>query len=336
MKGIVVKDWSQVDLTDRGQQRAVMGCVQAFMNIPETPEFKHAMEYKASMQAFATKGDFPAEIREVLEQYHGTPTWDNAYEDIFDIRDFTATHESGFDLLTVESGLTFSATGIGMKAKIYKMSGEKVTVEFDRYSAGLQWDKTWFDDGKYWNVEDTTMEFREKAMSSRAQAFYDLIEAVPTTYDVVWENPVPATLPNTADSYTMNRDAQTMSKAAEEILIRLKDAGIGVTPATQFIILAPIQLRTRINSALAFMAQQQNRATNQVQYNMRAVFSLMLTTTTDYYVIVPKGRLKGGYRQNLTVFTEMDILQYADMVVGWMRYGGAVGDIKQISRCKTS
>jgi hypothetical protein len=50
-------------------------------------------------------------------------------------------------------------------------------------------------------------------------------------------------------------------------------------------------------------------------------------------VILPKGKLKGGYRMDLTLMSQTNILEYTETVAGWMRYGGAIGETDQLRRC---
>jgi hypothetical protein len=68
-------------------------------------------------------------------------------------------------------------------------------------------------------------------------------------------------------------------------------------------------------------------------YNVRIVWTMMLTATDKYYVILPKQKLVGGNRMDLTIFGQFDPLSYSDIAVGWQRYGGAVGELKQLVRC---
>jgi len=62
----------------------------------------------------------------------------------------------------------------------------------------------------------------------------------------------------------------------------------------------------------------------------------MLSSSSVYYVIFPKNKLKGANRMDLTVFSDFDIEAYSDIAVGWQRYGGAVGELKQLVRCATA
>ena len=323
MKGKIIKDWGKVDFRNPGHVKKMAGAFQHFMRVPEKN-----VQLKAALQQFTTKGDFPDEILAVLEKFHATNDWDTGFEQVFDVRDFTGTNQSGFDILDVSSGLTFAKIPVGDKIKIYKMEGSKASVTFDRYGGGLNWDRTWFDDRQYWQIEDTAIEFRNKAYQDRATNFYALIDAISSAQNLTWQGV-------SGDTEAV-RDAATMNKAALQILTDLKDSGYGVTVNTSLVLLAPLALKPRVEKALANLNQATANSIRSVSYTFRPIYSLMLSSSTVYYVIVPKIKAKAGYRMDLTLFNMFDPLAYADTVAGWMRYGGAIGDINQFQRCAVS
>jgi len=329
MIGKIIKDWKKVDLHNPEHLRKVHGAFQAFMKSIDRNE-----KLRSAYQAFTTKGDFPAEVLSILEKFHAVGDFDLGYERVFDIRDFTGTKESGFDILDVSSSLVFSKIPIGDKIKVYKATGSKINVPFDRYGGGLGWDRTWLDDGKYWALEDTAIEFRNKAYLKRAQAFYALIEAVAN--EISWQTPTPATLANTSEAYTVSRDVNTIQKACDTILEAVKNKGYGVTANSPFVAVVPNTLRPRFQKAMGRLNQAVAGSAKAVTYNVTPVYTLMLSSNSKYYICLPGKKLKGGYRQDLTLLNMMDILSYTETIAGWMRYGGAVGDTDQIQGCKTS
>jgi len=350
MKGNIISDWAAFEqmggIMNPNNRRFLRGALNSFLVQPTTAPFKAAAQAFANtgdvlaargalVQAFGSSQDFPTSVLEVLDRYHQTLYFDTGYEQIFDMKDMRSSNRNGFDIVDVESGLTFSKVPEGMKAKLYKMSGAKVSVTLDMYGGGLQWSRRLFDDREYWTIEDNAIEFRNKAYESKAQDFYDLIEAVAATYDLAWQA-VEGAIPTTNENYVPLRDIRTINKACENILIRLQDLGMGVTPNSEFVILAPIQLKTRLPRALGMVQQPFSSSTAQLAYNVRVVYTLMLTSTTDYYVILPKNKIKGANRQDLTIFSSFDPEAYTDLAVGWQRYGGAIGEIKQIVRCKSA
>ena len=348
-KGIVVPNWSKFEqtggITNPKAHALLMGAVQAFMLEPvrydkafkaASRTFGQTGDREKALQAFATSGDFPDSILEVMAKYQQTTYFDTGYEQVFDMMDFRAVNRNGFSILDVTDGLSFAKVPEGDKAKIYKFSGEKVEVTFDMYGGGLGWHRRLFDDREYWSLENNAIAFRNKAMSSKAQDFYDLIDAAPATYDLAWQAVTPAGVTTANENYNAIRDMNTINKACENILTTTKNLGFGVGPQSQFLILAPIQLRGRISQALGMVHQPFQGSVPLSTYAVTVVYTLMLSSSTKYYVILPKQKLKGATRMDLTIFSQFDPESYSDIAVGWQRYGGAIGETKQVIRCSTS
>ena len=338
MKGRIIADWGKIKFApgSNGQmviapsdRAKVIGALQHFMRMPDAKD----SPIRKAIQAFATKGDFPTEILQILEKYHAVPDYDLGYEQIFDIRDFTSTNEAGFKILDVTSGLTFAKVPTGMKAKVFKFSGDVTEVTFDMYGGGLNWDRKLIDDRQYWTLEDNAIAFRNKAYSSRAENFYALLEAAGAANPTTWQAVTPAGVTTANENYNAIRDANTINAAALLILEALKDKGVGAGANSVLVLTAPLALKSRIERALALVQQSFANSQKLVQYTIRAQYTLMLSSNSYYYLSFPKAKNKGGYRMDLTMFDQFDILAYADTMVGWMRYGGAVGDTDQNSRC---
>jgi hypothetical protein len=331
MKGRIIQDWTKVDFKDRASRAKMVGAMQYFMKQPDAKD----SPVRKAIQAFATKGDFPDEILQILEKFHAVPDYDLGYEQIFDIRDFGGTNASGFKISNVESGLTFGKVLAGEKAKVYKFSGTVSEVTFDLYGGGLSWDRVLIDDKQYWTLEDNAIAFRNKAYSSRAEAFYALIEAAGAASgnDQSWAAITPASVATTNENYNAIRDVNTINAACLAILTDLKDDGVGANANSQFVILAPVALKSRLERASKMLQQPVVGSGQHLSFNIRIVYTLMLASNSYYYVCYPKAKAKGGYRMDLTIYDQFDILAYADTMAGWMRYGGAIGDTDQIARC---
>jgi len=331
MKGRIIQDWTKVDFKDRASRAKMVGAMQYFMKQPDAKD----SPVRKAIQAFATKGDFPDEILQILEKFHAVPDYDLGYEQIFDIRDFGGTNASGFKISNVESGLTFGKVLAGEKAKVYKFSGTVSEVTFDLYGGGLSWDRVLIDDKQYWTLEDNAIAFRNKAYSSRAEAFYALIEAAGAASgnDQSWAAVTPASVATSNENYNAIRDVNTINAACLAILTDLKDDGVGANANSQFVILAPVALKSRLERASKMLQQPVVGSGQHLSFNIRIVYTLMLASNSYYYVCYPKAKAKGGYRMDLTIYDQFDILAYADTMAGWMRYGGAIGDTDQIARC---
>lgn len=349
-KGKIVSDWGLFErsggINNPNAMRMVRGAVNNFLLEPTTPPFKAAAQAFATtgnvsdarsafMQAFATSGDFPASVLEVLDKYHQSTYYDEGYKSIFKEIDLRNSNRDSFNILDVISGLTFALVAEGAKAKIFKMSGAKTAVTLDMYGAGLGWSRRLFMNKEYWTIEDNAFEFRNKAYSSKALNHYALIEAVPAAYNLAWQA-VNGAVPTTDKDYIPIRDINTINKACENILTQCQNLGMSVTPNSEFVILAPIQLKGRIPRALGLLQQPFGGSTNLATYNVRVVYTLMLATTDVYYVILPGQKIQSANRMDLTIFSDFDIEAFTDIAVGWQWYGAAIGETRQIVRCATA
>lgn len=279
-------------------------------------------------QAFGKPSDFPASALPLIEKFHAVPDYDRAYEQIFDIRNFAGSKRNGFEVGNVLSGLTFEQVPTGSAIQVYQMSGTKATCYFDLYGGALSWSRILFDDEDWWTIEDNAKEFVSKYYSTRAQAHYTLIEAAGDTKGCCdW-----VAAPAGCDDCIVNavRDALSMNLAARTILLANRNKGYGLNQNPQLVVLTPIQLRGRIRQALGLVQNQFQGAEKWVDFNFIHLTSLMLTHPNRFYVILPKRRLKGGYRMDLSLFNDFDILTYADVQAGWGRFGSCIGDLDQI------
>lgn len=337
-RGKIVRDWNiykKIRETDPEVAAVLlMDALGKFLNAP----LMVAKELtKRGVKELTTKSDFPDAVLDTIEKYHvGLEEVDTGWRTIFDVLDFTGTKANGFKIRDITSGLTFRKVPVGDTLDIYSMSGTEVEVTFDRYGGALGWDKTWFDDEEFWTVDDTAMEFRAKYFKDQAETFYALIEAV-TGQALAWQLHPDGVATGNA-GYQVGRDVATMNLAVENILDDLKDQGMDVSANETFYVLAPTALRLRIDRALASKYSLQNigMGLTEVAFNLVPIYSTLLSSTTVYYVILPKRKLKGGERMNLTVLTGSDILAYTEVTAGWGRYGGGIGENNQIQVCATA
>ena len=347
--------WDQYDNTDKKCREGLATALQFFFSLPDSniPErFKgndpiskkfqekhNGMKKLQQMQAFGTLNDFPASAKEIIDKFHELTIYDNGYEQIFDVRDYSSSRRDGFSMSTTASGLTFRKVLTGEKLYVYAMSGSKEYVYFDYYGGALAWDKKLFDNQDYWTLEDNAIEFRNEAYRIKAATFYALIEAVTGTAgfaDIAWQVGND-TLAAGTRGYTASRDAATMNLAAQTILLATQNSGYNISPQNaSFIVLAPIQLRDRVKMALNFTLDNVAGSPTIIDYTFTPIITTMLTVTDHYWVILPKKKMKAGYRMDLTTFTAFDMLSYTESAAGWMAFGGGIGDTDQLQRCNTA
>lgn len=333
--GKVVRDWNLFRKMN-DQDPAVAGimlldALQDFMAAPR--DISNSLR-AAGVRELTTKSDFPAEVLSTIEKYHtGLEEIDTTYQEVFDIIDFTGTKEDGFKIRDVTSGLTFRKIPAGDTVDVYSMSGTEVDVGFDNYGGALGWEKTWFDDEKFWTVDDTAIEFRKKWYQDVAEIYVALIEAV-AGQDQAWAAH-PDGVASGVVGYQVGRDIQTINNATTNILEDLKAAGMAVSPSEMFILWAPATLRSRMNRALAANYELKNTGMGalEVAGNVTPRYTTLMSSNDYYYVILPKRKLKGGNRMDLTVLTDTDILAYTEVAAGWGRHGGGIGEDNQIRKC---
>ena len=329
MHGKMIADWNKADLGSPEGARQFLEAVQYFMDRPR----RAAEALRAKVQELTVPGDFPGSAAEAIARFHQVDEPDLGWEQVFEVVDFTATTKNGFDLVDVSSGLSFRAIAPGEKAEVYKVSGDKVTVNFDLYGGALGWSKLWFDDQEYWKLEDAAKEFRAKWYANKAQAHYDLISQSRADADVSWKGE--------ASDPKAVRDAETINFACAAILGELEGKGFDVNANSRFVVVAPIQLMARVRNALN--TSLINSGATYLNFNVGLAVTTRLKTqdlsaadTSHYFVVLPGRKLKSGLRMELTVLSETDILAYAETVAGWGRYGAGVGETGQLRRCATS
>lgn len=314
----VFSSYDKIDMSTAEGRLKVNGAITHFMRQPEEVQSKLI---EAGITEFTGTSEFGYEITQLIEKFHlGLEEIDNGWASFFDIRNFAGTRTPGFRLRDVESGLSFSKRPEGGRARIYRVSGTEIFVGFDMYGGGLEFDQAWFDDQEWWLIEDTAAEFRSKWYRDKAAVMYGLIGAIGSGQNVAYD---------TTGTTVLEKDIITLNTAAATLLTALKAAGYGVTANTPLKVLSPIQLRSRLQRALA--AQALSAATSGahiiVEYNMTPVYSMNVLNagaacTDKWYMGVPGMKNKLGEKMPLTVFTDFKMESYATTSVGWGRYGG--------------
>jgi hypothetical protein len=328
--------WENFDYNDKTHQRQLMGALQMFASLPNKfvpsslSKVEEFVKAHKQLQEFTLMSDGWANEKAIAiaEKFHLTPDYDNGYEQIFDVRDYSASQAAGFDVAGVTTGLTFGEVKPGEKAKVFEFAGDKYRCYFCTYAAALGWHRQLFEDGDWWTIEDNAIAFRDAAYSSRAGIYYALLEAA------MDQNGCCKVV--ASDCSDCSADARSVADsinyAAKFILESLANRGYGLSPqTTEFIVLTPLAMRGRVRQALAVTNQQYAGSPAIIDYNFRMVTSMMLTHANRVAVILPKRTIKAGYRQDLTLFNDFDILSYTDTVAGWMRHGGCIGDLEQIA-----
>jgi len=119
----IYNKWDEFKLEDKKDRDSLALALQFFCALPDAHvpkkfsgtdaiskkfQEKHAgMKKLQQMQAFGTLNDFPASAKEIIDKFHELTLYDNGYEQIFDVRDYSGSRRDGFSMSTTASGLTF-------------------------------------------------------------------------------------------------------------------------------------------------------------------------------------------------------------------------------------
>ncbi len=331
MNNRIFASYSKLDPSSLEGRRKICGAITHFMQQPAKVQTKLV---KAGIANFDTTSNFAAEIRTLIERYHmGLEEIDSGWQNFFAIRNFAGSRTPGFRIREVSSGLTFEKRPEGGRARIYRLTGSEVFVTFDTYGGGLEFDQAWFDDQEWWAIEDTAAEFRSKWYSDKAAVMYGLIGAIGSGQNVAYD---------TTGSTGLEKDIITINTAAAQVLTALKARGFAVTANTPLVVLSPIQLRARLQRALAAQAITPASAGAHitVDYNIRPIYSMNVlnagaATTSIWYLAVPGMKCKVGEKMDLTVWAEFKAEAYATTTVGWGRYAAYLNE-EQILRLATA
>jgi hypothetical protein len=329
--------------------------VAAFMREPTTLEFssdntRRIQSWMAhqQVQGWTDKSDFPSgeSFYPMLPAISALPFYDEGFKEFFKVLDFTGSGKGGFRQLLLENTIEFNLVPSGDKAVIYNVKGSKETIDFDKYGAGLEWDKILLEDAEWAQIADILSAFRNAGYQNYAQVHYDALTYIwdaanpAVKADIAWQNPDPAALPNTSETYTANRDIETINNAAGTIALACRDKGYGITPQSTFVVFTPLQLRGRVRRALGLGLQAFAGSPLHLDYNVRQVTTMMMrvpttgVAVTDHYVVAfPGARAQSGMRLNLEELTEENIQARSTLQVDWMRFGCGIGDTDQVERC---
>tara|TARA_Y100000310_G_scaffold331632_1_gene405559 strand:+ start:21481 stop:22413 length:933 start_codon:yes stop_codon:yes gene_type:complete len=306
-------DYRGIDPENPAHQKAVLGKLNQFLAAPST----QARKIRAKIQELTTKDATPdmfdaVNVVDVIQS--DITSFDFGWQAAFGLVDMRASNKGSFDIMDVTDGLTFAQVKEGEEATIYQISGAKTNVPMDLYGGGLSFSKVWWDDQDYYKIEEASAAFRYKYFKQQADLFYGLIVAVTT-------------------AGTFDTDDQTTINNAAADLINDNFGTFPIDETVELLLFCNPQLKKRYSAALNAVVAY--TADKQLQFRVRIVTSPHITSTTQSWLVYPGGKSKWGNRMDLSVMGESDIYRYAENVVGWGRYGGAVNAV-QIRRLNLS
>lgn len=298
-------------------------------------DHERGIQNMRKVQNMMTGTDFPEFLTNLFLEIEKREPFDTEWTWFYDYRTLDA---AGYDEFIRENNVVTHRTPPGERVKYYGASGTKYRIYTLYYSTGIAMDRRLVLDQDWLNLGKILMAQRDASDRKRAEIAYALIEAIPAARDVAWANPDPSGMAVTDSNYTLSRDAETLNAAGVQLVEENKN-NPDVMPAmanTVFHVLVPHQLKKRITRAINYKLQPFAESTNAVDYTFEVHATTMLTSTTEYYVAIPKGRNTGGSRLMFTNYDEFNKDIFADEKAAWESYVFNIGDTGQWKRCKTT
>jgi len=319
--------------------KADLSTIEGTSAVKRALEIKLADKFNKSREShinyFTMRTDFPADGYPSLEQVRQDVSLDLGWQLAFKVIDFTNTNgaggETGFDVAVAGSGLVLAAVPDGQKAQVYQAQGDSVRVPFVRFGGALLYINSLIEDGRWWDMEDNLVEAQNAYNNSIASTHYDLIDAMGAGINVAWQNPTPAALANTDPNYVISRDTNTINEAIIEI-IEAAGGWQGINSATQFGIIAPIRLASRLSAAIA----ADKFGVKNVGFNVSIASTSYLANNDVYYVVPVQKAGRTGMRKALEIKFDENILEAATTMAVWGRWGSAILSDNVIRRCATA
>lgn len=331
----VFKNIGKVNLRNPQDAAKVFGAVNAFLAAPTKVESMLA----GKVHEFTPSGNFPAEAQQLIEKFSvSQEEIDLAYQASFDVKDLTNTRLANYTIREVTNLITFGKVKEGEKAKIYPISGAELAISFDAYGAGIELPEAWFQDQRWYDLEEAVVDYRLAWYRDKASVFYALMEALT---DEAWGSNTGVNIAyDTAGSNQLEKDVNTINAACYSILNGLK-ATYKTTPDTPLVLTTNQSMHERCRKALN--AQNISGYSGPtVDYNVSLYRTFALSTSDKWvkagsstaasnsqkalgYLTLAGKKNKVLNRMELTSYPpEFDTLAFARKIMAWGRYAGCV------------
>jgi len=317
------------------------GAVGHFLQAPEIGMKKRIAE-------LATVSQFPADVAQMLERYKiGAEQVDLTWRLIFAEVNLNATSASNYTLRDVQNGVAFRQMAVGEKIDYYSIRGAETAITFDTYGAGLQIPEVWYQDQRWWDIEESIEDYNLAWYKTQADTFFGLLHAL--TNAVYGTGTGVNIAYDSTGSDQLEKDVNTINNAVVSLLTNLETAGMDVNASTRMVLLCPLQMVSRCQAALDVrrgplytgpvveLAEQIQLASTlklntAVAWNTSGAGSPTAATVPLGYLTVPGKKCKYLNRQSLAIFPpRFDSEVYATKTEAWGRYGGCA-NAEQIRR----
>lgn len=305
-----IVNWRHFKPGSAAHRRRLVMKLNEFLSAPQ----KHTESLLVKLAELTAPGDTSAwdsVVNAITAIQEDVGQADMGWQTAFDEVDLRNSNKSSFDIVGMSSGLTFSKVHPGAPAKIYSISGTNINVKVDLYGGGLGYLRVWWDDQEYYKVEEQSRDFLYKYNEQQASIMYALITAITDAVARV-----------SSGSTTAENDVETINAGCAELIVDNRGSLPGINDNMTFLLYHHPNYKSRINAALRTVIP--DTTATKLVYTVQPVSSTYIGTGYLGQLVAPGIKNKFGRRMDLSVFSQMDIIRFAETVVGWGRYGGYV------------
>lgn len=277
------------------------------------------------IQAFSGSSDLPQLTADVFNVSGNIPTFDTYWQQAFKGVQLKKG-QLMWEIADVASGLTFSLVPEGGKAKIYGISGNKVSASIEKYGAGIGVTWEMVEGRKLYQFVDLMNTTRAKLNELWADIHYGLLATAALVNQIAYQL--------TATETILERDIATINLGYTTIGSACKAKGYGDTANMPMVIYASPNLKSRImntlNVTFSDMVASGKTYSSVVNYNIQPYFSWNSAIPTDKALMVLPGNKSqnAAYLQELGL-TERDIESLSDLRTYWSAFGAVMADTDQ-------
>jgi len=321
------------------------GAIQAYAKA----ESERATAFIGKIKELATASQTPEMVAGAFSKFDvGRGDVDLAWKLFFEEIPSAMLPGDNFTLVDIKNAVTFKRIGVGEKIEYQSISGSSAAVYFDTFGAGLQIPEAWYQDQKFWQIEQAVQEYNLAWYEDQATIMYALLHGtaaggkgfvagIPNQQGTGYPNIVY----NTTESGTLAKDAATINAGVIALLNELKTLGFKVTVSTPLVLLCNINMFDRCRAALNVVRNGFYTGAQPITTNIQLATTLNLGTASTWnksgtgtasasqiplgYLGVPGRKSVFLNKMPLTIYPpEFKTDTFATLVAAWGRYGGAL------------
>lgn len=300
--------------------------LQAFLGKPQVEQKKiQALKKKVQAVGVGTAGDFQVLTKDsfnvTLESDNFDLDWQLAFRQIS-----LGRNQDSWEIYNVANSLTFNKVEEGQRIEAAGLTGTKTSASVDYYGGAIGWTDKMIRYRKVPAMIQLAEVFRNKFWTNKADNHYALLAAAAALNVTAYQGVV-------ADGQ-LQRDIQTINRAAFTLTNRLKDKGYGNTANARLIMYANPLDKNRIEAAFRSTTQAlatAGRTGDVIGYNItvRYTFNSNVTSGTPILIFPGQKIQKADDMQPTPYGPELDILTLNRVQSVWAIYGAIVADTDQ-------